>query len=193
MISAKRRRGRHRFIFGRKAIYIFAIMFGLALIFAFSQGSSSPVHTVTRVIDGDTVVLENGEHVRLLGIDTPEKGQKYYREARDYLKQRVLGKNVKLTYTNEEKDKYGRLLRYVFVNGMMVNTELVENGLASAYIFVPDQYTESLLQTEGKAKWDGLGIWNVGGGFCIGINWVQSNAPGNDNENLNGEFVIRQD
>ncbi len=189
MTPAKRHKGRPGFMLRRKGIYIFSIMSGLLLIFALFSGSGSPEHTVTRIIDGDTVVIDSGEHVRLLGIDTPEKGQKYYDEARNYLKQRVLGKGVKLVYTNEEKDKYGRLLRYVFVSGHMINTELVEKGLAGAYIFIPDQYTDLLLSAEEKAKEAGLGIWSAGGVFCIGINWVQSNAAGNDNENLNGEFI----
>ena len=59
---------------------------------------------VERVIDGDTIVLDNEEHVRLLGINTPEKNEKYYPEAKDFLEKEVLNKTVKIVLGREKKD-----------------------------------------------------------------------------------------
>src|SRR3989344_2573578 len=88
---------------------------------------------VERVIDGDTIVLDNEEHVRLLGIKTPEKNEKYYPEAKDFLEKEVLNKTVKIVLGREKKDLYDRTLGYIFLNGENVNLEIVERGLANAY------------------------------------------------------------
>ena len=74
------------------------------------------VTKVAAVIDGDTIEIEGGQWVRYLGIDTPEIGQPFYEEARNKNKELVLGKNVRLDICKSEpKDKYGRLLAYVYI------------------------------------------------------------------------------
>lgn len=95
------------------------------------------IGNVTRVIDGDTVELENGDDVRLLGINTPEKKEEYYNEAKEYLKDRVEGKQVILRKGFEDKDRYNRKLRFIYLNDKNVNIELVENGFANPYF--PDE------------------------------------------------------
>ena len=87
---------------------------------------------VERVIDGDTIVV-NSTSVRLLGINCPEKGEKYYEEAKDFLEKEVLNKTVELKFGNERYDRYGRLLAYVFLDEENVNLELVEKGFANFY------------------------------------------------------------
>ena len=69
---------------------------------------------VTKVVDGDTIALNNSERVRFSGINTPEKGECYYQEAKDILGSIVLGKEVYLERDRTNKGKYGRLLRYVY-------------------------------------------------------------------------------
>jgi hypothetical protein len=86
---------------------------------------------VDRVVDGDTLVF-NGEKVRLLGINTPEKGEKYYSEAKEYLEQ-INGSRVYLEYGSDKKDRYGRILAYVFYEGRNINEELIDQGLANPY------------------------------------------------------------
>ncbi len=88
---------------------------------------------VGRVIDGDTIVLESGEHLRLLGINTPERNEKYYSEAKGFLEKEVLNKTVKIVFGKEKKDLYNRTLGYIFVDGKNVNLGLVENGLGNFY------------------------------------------------------------
>ena len=93
---------------------------------------------VARVIDGDTFVLENGERVRLIGIDTPEKGEPCFEEAKNRLQELVLGKDVLLHKDKSNRDKYGRLVRFAYVEGFFVNLALLEEGFAFAFEFGSD-------------------------------------------------------
>jgi len=128
-------------------------------------GCSSPPEEalVTRVIDGDTIVIEGGYRVRYIGIDTPEtypQAEAFGAEAWQANRELVEGERVRLEKDVSETDKYGRLLRYVYIDDIMVNAELVRNGLAEARAYPPDikhqDYLESL---EEGAKNEGRGMW----------------------------------
>jgi micrococcal nuclease len=118
---------------------------------------------VTEVIDGDTIIIEGGYHIRYIGIDTPEIhpqvepfGQEAWQANRDL----VEGRAVRLERDVSETDKYGRLLRYVWVDGTMVNAELVRRGLAQAKAYPPDTKYETLLEAlETKARQAERGMW----------------------------------
>jgi len=115
---------------------------------------------VTSVIDGDTVELADGRRVRYLGIDTPELGEPYADEATARNKELVEGKTIELQRGDRDQDEYGRLLRYVYVDGIFVNAELVAEGYATAYIFNPDdRYSQILVQLEQYAKMRERGLW----------------------------------
>jgi len=117
------------------------------------------------VIDGDTVELADGSRVRYLGIDTPELGEYYADEATARNRELVEGKMVELQRGKRDKDEYDRLLRYVYVDGVFVNAELVAQGYAKAYIFDPDdRYSQVLVQLEQYAKLRGQGLWASGAG-----------------------------
>lgn len=147
---------------------------------------------VTRVIDGDTLVLDNGERVRLLGIDTPEKGQPLFSESTQYLEKLVEGKLVVLEPGQENRDKYGRLLRWIKIGGNLVNLDLVEKGLARTFmLYEDDLYYRELLDAESRARNAGLGIWSYDlSDFCLALYTLNYNAPGNDNQNLNQEYIV---
>jgi micrococcal nuclease len=90
----------------------------------------SPHLICTRVVDGDTIILSNGEKVRLIGVDTPETVRpntpvEYYgKEASAFTKKMVEGKPVRLEYDWQQRDKYGRLLAYVYLmDGTFINAE----------------------------------------------------------------------
>jgi len=116
---------------------------------------------VTSVIDGDTIELADGRRVRYLGIDTPESGEYYAAEATARNKELVEGKRVELQRGKRDQDEYGRLLRYVYIDGVFVNAELIVQGYATAYIFDPDdRYSQILVQLEQYAKMKNRGLWS---------------------------------
>ncbi len=118
---------------------------------------------VVRVIDGDTIEIAGGAHVRYIGIDTPEtypEKEPYGPEAKAKNIELVEGKLVTLEQDVSNTDRYGRLLRYVYVDGVFVNGELVRLGYARAAAYPPDtryQWQLELLEKEAKAA--KLGIW----------------------------------
>ena len=118
---------------------------------------------VTQVIDGDTIIIEGGYKVRYIGIDTPEvypKLEAYGMEAWQANRKLVEGKKVRLARDVSETDKYGRLLRYVYVDDIFVNAELVRRGLAEAQAYPPDiKHQDYLDELEAEAREASRGIW----------------------------------
>ncbi len=137
----------------------------IILLILLLSGCISPPETakVTRVIDGDTIIIEGNYRVRYIGIDTPEvypKVEDYGIEAWEANRRLVGGKEVRLERDVTEKDKYGRLLRYVYVGDVLVNAELVRQGLAEAKAYPPDiKYQDYLEKLEAEARLAGRGMW----------------------------------
>ncbi len=119
--------------------------------------------TVTRVIDGDTVDVCCPEaRVRLLGIDSPERGEPLFDEATELAKSLADGQSVRLEKCLEEADRYGRLLRHIFIGDTHVNREIVAAGLATAYEFSLDLnpcYETELRADQAAAQAARIGIW----------------------------------
>jgi micrococcal nuclease len=111
---------------------------------------------ISRVIDGDTVVLASGEKVRLKGINTPENGMFKSKEAEGFLESYV-NKSVELISFGE--DKYGRVLGYLFYNGKNLNEEILSSGLAHLYYYDKDKYFSDLEDAEDDARKEDIGIW----------------------------------
>lgn len=143
----------------------FIVLFFLFLLFITScapaiDESDDEGILVLDVGDGDTLMLESGEWVRLLGVDAPEKGEEVYEDAKHRLEDLVLEKKVVLEKDVSEKDDYGRLLRYVYVNDKFVNKIMVEEGWAVAFFYEPDtKYKTEFVIAEEEAKNKSLGIW----------------------------------
>ena len=113
---------------------------------------------VTKVIDGDTFLIEGGYSVRILGIDADEKGYPCYKAAKKRLEELVLNKEVRLERGKEDLDQYCRYLRYVFVNNKNVSLELVREGLAVARFSPEDvKYQEEIEKAEREAKENKIG------------------------------------
>lgn len=103
------------------------------IILKFNENTDSEIGFVKRVVDGDTIEIENNTKIRMLGINTPEKGERYYAEAKKFLEDLILNKTIELEKTEEDTDMYERKLRYVFLDEQNVNLELVKNGFANFY------------------------------------------------------------
>ena len=99
---------------------------------------------VTKVVDGDTIDIENGDRIRLSGINAPETGECGYDEASDALTELIIGKQVYLEMDETDTGKYGRSLRYIYLDGFSVNGHLVEEG----YVKVFDKYNASTKRYE---------------------------------------------
>jgi len=119
--------------------------------------SETTYYNVTRVIDGDTLELEIDQKVRFLGINTPEKGFPYSKEATKFLSNKVLGKKIQIE--SYGSDKYGRILAHVFVGKEHINEEILEAGLASLYYYEKDEYYDEMKQAEEFARINEKGIW----------------------------------
>lgn len=124
---------------------------------------------VARVVDGDTIVLADGRKVRYIGIDTPETKHPskpvgcFGQEATDFNKELVDGKTVRLEKDVSETDRYGRLLRYVYTDEIMVNEKLVRDGFARASTYPPDVKHQTLLQeAQTQARTEKRGLWGAG-------------------------------
>jgi micrococcal nuclease len=124
---------------------------------------------VARVVDGDTLVLANGEELRYIGIDTPEEFdprkplQCYAVEAAERNKQLVEGKNIIFEKDKTKFDKYGRWLGYIYLeDGTFLNLQLVNEGYAFAYYYPPDTSKSDLLAAAEKyARENKLGLWGT--------------------------------
>jgi len=136
---------------------------------------------VKRVIDGDTIQLESGERVRLIGIDTPEmhESDKLYRDSQrtgqdvgiiqelgrrayEFTRKLVEGKRVSLEFDVEKYDKYRRLLAYVFLKneGIFVNAEIIRQGYASLMTIPPNvKYADLFVKLYQEARQNRRGLW----------------------------------
>ena len=126
-----------------------------------------PQARVVQVIDGDTVMLEGGARVRVLGIDAPEMEKEgrpaefLAHQAKSGLREMTLDKTVRLEYDRQHYDHYGRLLAYLFLpDGTLVNAEMVRQGLARVYFHAPnDRFREPLLAAQKEALEAKRGVW----------------------------------
>jgi micrococcal nuclease len=135
---------------------------------------------VRRAVDGDTLVLESGERVRLIGIDTPElhESEKLHRDAQrtrqdartiqelgrrawEFTKNLVEGKRVSLEFDAQKHDKYDRLLAYVYLkDGTFVNAEIIRQGYASLMTIPPNvKYADLFVKLYQEARENKRGLW----------------------------------
>lgn len=122
---------------------------------------SSPLHIVTRVIDGDTIELSDKTKVRYIGIDTQESGDCFGTEAKQANTNLVLNKEIRLEYDVQRLDKYTRTLAYVYVGEVFVNEKLVQDGFAKVATFPPNiLYINKFIEAERQARENSLGLWS---------------------------------
>lgn len=156
---------------------IFILVLGIIIYFSFKDAVNfistvnisthdTKLYLVKRVIDGDTIEIDTGEKVRYIGINTPETVDPrkpvecFGKEAATKNKELVEGKLVQLEKDVSDKDQYGRLLRYVYINNVMINDLLVREGFANVSTYPPDvKYAAKFLESEKYARENKLGFW----------------------------------
>ncbi len=127
------------------------------------------LHQVAKVLDGDTIVLKGGERVRLLGINAPEiegrhrDGEPGGMAAKEWLQEKLQGRNVYLEYDWQKQDHYERLLAHLYLlNGEHLNLTLVEKGLAMVNLLPPNlRHADAMIRAQQRAERQKLGIWSL--------------------------------
>ncbi len=150
--------------------------------------------TVKSVYDGDTFTLASGDKVRVSGINTPELKpvEEYGVEARNAAEAFLMGKEVTLSYGDSSRDGYGRLVAWVEVDGRSLEEDLVEKGFAHVFLIPPVDVgdPQALLAAQTRAQEANRGIWSTqtykGG---LHMTSFHANAPGDDRDNVNGEYI----
>lgn len=137
-----------------------------------SEPAGSPVTgKVDRVVDGDTAKVFYGgesEYVRYIGIDTPESVKPdspvecFGEESKDFNTSLIEGETVRLVFGPEQRDRFGRLLAYVYVRDLMVNAELLRRGYAETLTIPPnDARSGQFERLEDQARETNLGLWSA--------------------------------
>ena len=185
----------------KTATYAPLLILFLILIVSCEDVKNSDTYRVLDVIDGDTIVINHpkADRVRYLGINTPEMlnpespGDPYSIESTELNKQLVMGKNVTIETDEEKYDPYGRLLAYVFIDGKMVNEELVREGLARKFFIGPNRKYESRIShAQEEAQNYKRGIWSNPENFTTpGKNKDFLIKPYNAREYINDRVVVR--
>ena len=121
--------------------------------------------TIKKIKDGDSVELLGGDRLRLLSVDAPEEGELFFEEACQFLAELTLGKTARIEFAGRRRDKYGRLLGYLYIDSIFVNKAILENGLGYLYLFKDTELdrpeTEELFRAQRAAMQKGIGLWSV--------------------------------
>jgi micrococcal nuclease len=167
------------------------------LLFASPNQNDTPGPKNGRIVavyDGDTFTLDNGEKIRLRGVNTPElrPKEKFGIEARDAAANLLINQDVELEYGSVHRDAYGRLIASVTVEGVDVAEYLAREGLGHVFLIPPDNLSneQALLDAQSQAQDKNKGIWSLSRyGSNLHMTSFHANAPGNDNDNINGEYI----
>lgn len=153
----------------KKRLGMFVFLFVFFLLLVSGCGKEDNTYRVLRVVDGDTIVIDyqgQEEKVRFIGVDTPEtkhpeKGVEFYgKEAYAFTRKLLEGEKVSLRFDVQKRDKYGRILAYVYKGDIFVNELLVKEGYARVLTVPPNiKYAEHFLGLERKAREEGRGLW----------------------------------
>jgi micrococcal nuclease len=139
-----------------KTIFLYFLLIGAIVGCTHQAGTISGVE----IIDGDTFRLANGDTVRLIGIDAPELSQPGGELSREYLAHLIVGKRITLERGSEDRDNYNRLLRFVYINDLCINEEMIRQGYAEARYLPDDSIRDYYLQLEIQAEAAKAGLWS---------------------------------
>ena len=184
----------------RKRLQQTVLLLVLSTALLAASNAADLVTRVREVIDGDTIVLRDGRKVRYLGINAPEHGQPYAREATNFNRRLVSGLPVRLEFDQVRADRHGRLLAYVYatkceVRGTkcgeetMVNEQLLAEGLAHVFFMPPNtRFAARLLQAQEKAHTARRGMWKAVRG-PLKITRIEPKGNAEEGKEALGEYV----
>jgi len=135
-VSSKRRTKKRRLLIWSLVLLLALLIVAFRLVEEIGQEREpTDRFIVARVQDGDSMELQGGDRLRLRAIDTPEKGQPLFDEATRLLDSLAVGKIADIRFVNQRRDKYGRLLGYLYIDSLFINKIILENGLGYLYLF----------------------------------------------------------
>jgi micrococcal nuclease len=130
----------------------------------------APDCLVARVVDGDTFYCRDGRKVRLLGVDSPERGQgaSWLQAQRALARLMPIGRTIRLEGDVAGTDRYGRVLAWVWVGGTLVNEAMVRDGWAVRFTVPPNvKYADRVERAQNEARARRAGLWSSGGFACL--------------------------
>jgi len=128
--------------------------------------------TVTRIVDGDTIWCSGAGRIRLIGMDSPESDQGSFGAEATFALAAFIppGTNVEIEQDVEARDRYGRLLAYIWHDGTLVNWRMVREGWAVLLTYPPNvQYVDWFANAQGRARDEERGLWRSGGFTCLPV------------------------
>jgi len=136
---------------------------------SYSDNPDAGLHKIVNIVDGDTVDIETGDRIRLLGSDAPDRGECFYYESKAFAEELLRDKEVRLEKDITGTDRFGRLLRYIFLpsedpadDDTFANYALVYDGYATTQARPPDnKYRELFYSAQKHARQEGLGLWTA--------------------------------
>ena len=137
----------------------------IVLVVLFHMAKQLDLHEVRRVYDGDTIELDDGRKIRLIGVDAPEvespysKAEKYGQASKKHLRKLLNQKKVYIKVGPTTYDKYGRTLAYVYADDVLINGRMIRDGWAQAYIRFNYKYKDLFVAYEKEARAKGIGMW----------------------------------
>ena len=139
-----------------KTIFMYLLLIGAIV------GCTQQADTISgvEIIDGDTFRLKNGDTVRLVGIDAPELSQPGGVLSREYLAHLLMGNPITLERGTEDRDKYHRLLRFVYIGNLCINEEMIKQGYAEARYLPENPIHDYYVQLEIQAEITKAGLWS---------------------------------
>ncbi|NIP39097.1 MAG: thermonuclease family protein [Candidatus Dadabacteria bacterium] len=155
-------------------VYLITTLVVVGSSYFFTNNQDFSEYEVLKVIDGDTVILDDGSEtfLRYIGINSPEilthesPGEPFSIEAKEFNEKLLGAKRVTLEFDREQYDHYGRMLAYVYADGIFINEQLVRNGLATTLKVKPNtKYYDRISAAEQEAKKNKRGIWSDRAGF----------------------------
>ncbi len=135
------------------------------LVFLLRWARQLDIHEVARVYDGDTIQLDDGRNIRLIGVDAPEVDSPYSQaepfgeESKAYLHRFLAGKKVYIRVGPTPVDRYGRTLAYVYAGDVLVNGRIIKDGWARAEVRFHHRYQDLFVSYEKEARAKRTGMW----------------------------------
>ncbi len=143
----------------------FVVLMIVLLVFMLRCAKQLDAHEVVEVYDGDTIRIDDGRNIRLIGVDAPEvdspytKEEPFGKESREHLRKLLAGGKVRIEVGPTPVDRYGRTLAYVYAGDVLVNGRIIQDGWARADVRFSYKNKDLFIAYEKEARARKIGMW----------------------------------